>query len=332
MIKALIYNIFGTFINLSLCLIKEKNKSKLIYNTNISFGESFIFNLLNYDLIINNKKKLLIFSNFEKKIAQFFFNKDHIYKPIIILPKFLPIYPYNKVLKKKLNTRKNFQTNFNNKIFIKKHRLILENILRERFEQITSSIKFFQKKKFILIFIKHYNKNCYDIKGSQSRQTSNLTKVFLIIKFILKKKLRVVVMGSKEDKSVNIIKNHFKNKNLFFFKNLSQNQSLIDQLFLHKYCQFGIGSDSGAWTMSFFFQKKLFLFDSFFSFANSIYKKYKNILFMPKKITYGKKTFYLSDKILSRILKNKIAYTIHEVSFDEIINPINKYLRNITQK
>jgi len=136
-------------------------------------------------------------------------------------------------------------------------------------------------------------------------------------------------MGSEADKSVNIIENHFKNKNLFFFKNLSENQSLIDQLFLHKYCQFGIGSDSGAWTMSFFFKKKLILFDSFFNFANVIYKKYKNIIFMPKKITYEQKTFYLSDKILSRILKKKIAYTIHEVSFDEIINSINKCLRNI---
>jgi hypothetical protein len=327
MIKALIYNIFKIFIILSLCLIKKK--SKLIYNKNISFGESFIFNLLNYDLIINNKKKLLIFSSFEKKIAQFFFDKDRIYKPFIIIPKFLPIYPFNKVLKKKLNAKKIFQINFNNKIFQKKRTLVLDNILRERFEQISSSIKFFQKKKFILIFIKHYNKNPFDISGSQSRQTSNLTKVFLIIKFILKNKLKVIVMGSEADKSVNIIENHFKNKNLFFFKNLSENQSLIDQLFLHKYCQFGIGSDSGAWTMSFFFKKKLILFDSFFSFANGIYKKYKNIIFMPKKITYEQKTFYLSDKILSRILKKKIAYTIHEVSFDEIINPINKCLRNI---
>jgi len=325
MIKALIYNIFRIFIILSLCLIKKK--SKLIYNKNISFGESFIFNLLNYDLIINNKKKLLIFSSFEKKIAQFFFDKDHIYKPFIIIPKFLPIYPFNKFLKKKLNAKKIFQ--INDKIFQKKHTLVLDNILRKRFEQISSSIKFFQKKKFILIFIKYYNKNPSDISGSQSRQTSNLTKVFLIIKFILKNKLKVIVMGSEADKSVNIIENHFKNKNLFFFKNLSENQSLIDQLFLHKYCQFGIGSDSGAWTMSFFFKKKLILFDSFFNFANVIYKKYKNIIFMPKKITYEQKTFYLSDKILSRILKKKIAYTIHEVSFDEIINSINKCLRNI---
>ena len=65
-------------------------------------------------------------------------------------------------------------------------------------------------------------------------------------------------MGNQRDKSVNIIENKIKNKNLFFFKNLSQNENLVDQLFLHKHSQFGIGNDGGVWTMSFFFQKKHF--------------------------------------------------------------------------
>ena len=101
MIKKFIYFFFGNLINFNLYLIKKKYKSKLIYNENTSLGESFIFNILHYDKIINKKKKLIIFSSFEKKIAKFFFNKEHIYTPLVILPKFIPVYQLSNELKKK---------------------------------------------------------------------------------------------------------------------------------------------------------------------------------------------------------------------------------------
>ena len=94
---------------------------------------------------------------------------------------------------------------------------ILDNILNKRFEQINPKIKIFKKKKIILIFIKHYNKNINDINGSCNRQTADLSKIFLILKFILRKKIKIIVMGNQRDKSVNIIENKIKNKNLFFF-------------------------------------------------------------------------------------------------------------------
>ena len=203
--------------------------------------------------------------------------------------------------------------------------LILDNILKRRYEQINTNIKSLEKKRFILIFIKHYNKNNNDIHGSRNRQTSDFDKIFSIIKFILKKKIKIVIMGNEKDKSVNIIEEKIKNKNLFFFKNLSPNQTLIDQLFLHKYSQFGIGSDSGVWTMSFFFQKKIFLFDTCVSFDNNIYKKYKNIFFMPKKITLENRTVDQTFEICNKILKNKLAYSVSEVPLKQIIQKIKKY-------
>lgn len=329
MIKKLIYNFFGNLINLNLYLIKKKYKSKLIYNENASFGESLIFNILHYDLIINKKKKLIIFSSFEKKIADFFFNKEHICKPLIILPNFIPVYQLFQVLKKKkiFKTEKNLKTYYyNNKIFKKKYMLLLNNILHARYHQINLDIKSFKKKKFVLIFIKHYNKNNNDIYGSSNRQTSDLTKIFSIIKFILKKKIKIVIMGNQEDKSVNIIEKEIKNKNLFFFKNLSPKETLIDQLFLHKYSRLGIGSDSGVWTMSFFFQKKVFLFDTCVSFGNNIYKKYKNIFFIPKKIKLENRTIDQTSAICNKILKNKIPYSVSEVPLKKIIKKLKKLL------
>lgn len=101
MLKKLIYLIFANLINLNLFLIKKKYKSKLIYNYNASFGDSLIFNIINYEKIINKKKKLIIFSSFEKKIAELFFNKEHIYTPLVHLPNFIPVYQLSNELKKK---------------------------------------------------------------------------------------------------------------------------------------------------------------------------------------------------------------------------------------
>ena len=61
MLKKLIYLIFANLINLNLFLIKKKYKSKLIYNYNASFGDSLIFNIINYEKIINKKKKTYYF-------------------------------------------------------------------------------------------------------------------------------------------------------------------------------------------------------------------------------------------------------------------------------
>ena len=66
-------------------------------------------------------------------------------------------------------------------------------------------------------------------------------------------------MGNQKDKSVNIIEKKLKIKIYFFFKNLSPGENLIDQLFLHKYSQFGIGNDGGIWTMSFFFKTNILI-------------------------------------------------------------------------
>ena len=77
MIKKFIYFFFANIINFNLYLIKKKYKSKLIFNDNASFGDSLTFNILHYDKIINKKKKIIIFSSFEKKkLLNFFLTKS----------------------------------------------------------------------------------------------------------------------------------------------------------------------------------------------------------------------------------------------------------------
>ena len=326
MIKKIIYYLFPNLINLNLYLIKKKYKSKLIHPYNFSFGDTFVFYITHYNLINSQKKKVIIFGNLDKKIAEFFFYKDQIYKLFFFVPKFISAYPLNYFLKKKkyFKIKQNLNIDYANKIAKKKHKHLLVNILRTNYKQVNSNIKFLKKKKFVLILIKHNNKNSNDISGSQTRQTADFTKIFLMIKYILKKNLKVVILGNQKDKSVNIIENHLKDKNLFFFKNLSPKQTIIDQLFLHKYSQFGIGNDSGGWIISFFLQKKLFLFDSFMSSNNSLYKKYKNVFLMPKKITYESKTVDLTYKISDKILKNKIPYKVIEVPLKQITKTLRK--------
>ena len=328
MIKKIIYYLLAYLIHLNLYLIKKKNKSKLIHPYHFSFGDTFVFYITHYNLINSQKKKVVVFSNLDKKIAELFFYKDQIYKLFIFLPKFISIYPLNYFLKKKkyFKIKKNLHINYANKYFKKKHKHLLNNILRKNYKQVNSNIKLFKKKKFVLILIKHNNKNSNDISGSQTRQTADFTKIFLIIKYILKKNLKVVILGNQKDKSVNIIENHLKDKNLFFFKNLSPKQTMIDQLFLHKYSQFGVGNDSGGWMISFFLQKKLLLFDTCIFFGNKMYRKYKNIFFISKKIAYENKTVDLTYKIIVKILKNKIPYKVIEVPLEQIIKKLKKIL------
>ena len=67
MIKSFLYSVFGYVFNINLSLIKKKNNSKLIYSNQISFGDFFTFNVLNYDLIMSKKKNSSFLLNLKKK-------------------------------------------------------------------------------------------------------------------------------------------------------------------------------------------------------------------------------------------------------------------------
>ena len=67
MFKSFLYSVFGYVFNINLSLIKKKNNSKLIYSNQISFGDFFTFNVLNYDLIMSKKKNSSFLLNLKKK-------------------------------------------------------------------------------------------------------------------------------------------------------------------------------------------------------------------------------------------------------------------------
>ena len=99
--KEYIYIFFANTINFNLYLIKKFNKQKYIYSNEISFGGTFSYYIENYSKIIQNNLKILVFSQLEKKIAEFFFSNNFIANLFILVPHYIPVYKINFLLKKK---------------------------------------------------------------------------------------------------------------------------------------------------------------------------------------------------------------------------------------
>jgi len=330
-LKEFIYKFFSNLINFNLYLKKNSN-TEYIYSNKISFGDIFTFCIENYFKITNKKNKIIIFSKLEKKITELFFKKKIIEKLFILIPSFIPTYRISFLLKSKkyFNPPKTYNLNEAKLKVQNKHKNLLTRILNNNIHNISPELIKFQYEKYYLIFIKHYDKNKNSINDAHSRATSNLKKVYRLINFLSKNK--VIILGDKKDKSYKILKNYYKiKKNIFFFQDLSKNQSMLDQLFVHYYATLAIGSASGAFIMSIYLKKKIIFFDTLkFEINKNSLLTSKNIKNIFKKIIYNKKEEVFSDKHVNffsnekKILKNK--YYIKENSFYEIKNAIiNKF-------
>ena len=64
------------------------------------------------------------------------------------------MYPLNDFLKKKkyFKIKQNLQIDYSNKFAKKKHKHLLNNILRKNYKQVNSNIKLFKKKKICFNF------------------------------------------------------------------------------------------------------------------------------------------------------------------------------------
>jgi hypothetical protein len=320
-----IYHLLFYLIRLNIFLIKKKIKSNYAVCNYPSFGDSFVFCIQNYKKILKNNYKILVYSFFIKKLAELFFEKHKIYKTFFSIPLCVPTYYIGSILSKYLPTKKKFNINYEKKIS-NKEKKILENILKKKYEDISFGIKNFKDKNYVLFFVKHFNKNANDLTTGPHRQTSDLKKIFQVIKFLINNNLKIIVLGDKKEKVVTILKKFFKNENILYFNEISNNQTMIDQLFLHYHSQFSIGTDCGAFIMSIFLKKKIIFFDSLKT--SDKYLRSKNIIFMHKRIKIKNKTeipltYMLREKILSSKKKN---YKIKESSFFEIKKEINKFL------
>ena len=325
-IKEFIYQFLTNLININIFFLKKFSKNKYIYSKKISFGDTFTFFIENFYKIKN--KKIIIFSKLEEKISKLFFSEEKIRKILFLIPSFIPTYRISFLLqnKKNFNQPSSYDINDEKLKVKKKHKNLLINILNNNIKYISPNLKNFQNQKYYLISIKHFDKNTNKIVGAHTRATSNLKKVYKLINFLSKNK--VIILGDKYDKSYKILKKYYKNKkNIFFFKDLSKSQSIIDQLFVHYYAFLAIGNASGAFIMSIYFKKKIIFFDTLIFEINKnsllISNNIKNLF---KKIIYNNKTEILSDKHVELILKKKIKtknkYQIKENNFYEIKNEI----------
>jgi len=298
----------------------------------VSFGDTFSFCLENYHKIKNSNKRILTKSTLEHKIVKFFFpNKCS--KLFFSIPMLIPFYSINNLL----NNNQYFKNNINKNYLIKddkikssqKTRELIENLIESNSKKVSQNIKKFNKKKYILMHIKYYNTDKNDLRFSYPRATSNLEKIFKIIEYLNKKKITVVVLGDSYDKSVKILKNKI-NNNVLFFEDLSKNQSIIDQMYIHYYSSLCIGNPGGSFIISMYLQKKIIFFDSLINVINKYPMMYgKNITNLYKKITIKNKTNFLSDKYIKNFKEKnieKINYQIIESSYEDIKKSLSKYI------
>jgi hypothetical protein len=330
-LKKIIYVFFANFININLFFLKDLKRNNFVYFKIISFGDTFTYYINNYFKINKNKKKILIFSQFEKKIAEFFFSKNKIKKIFFLIPYFIPIYSISHLLNKKnyFKSSEIYDLNLAKLNVKNKHKNLLINLLKSKINFVSENLKKFQNEKYCVIFVKHNNNNKNDVTGSNSRQTTDFKKIFKIINFLTYLKSKVVILGTKNDKSINILKKYYKNnKNILFFKDLSNSYSITDQLFIHQYSALSIGNCSGAFIIPIYLKKKIIFFDHFKqNFFSLVYSE--NIKNFYKKIIINNKEQVLTNKILDKILSKKISlqkkFTIKENTYSEIKNQIQKY-------
>lgn len=330
--KKFIYFFFTNIININLFFLKNYKKDNFVYFKIISFGDTFTYYINNYSKIKNQRVKILVFSQLDRKIADFFFTKNKIKKLLFLVPNFIPIYTINNLLNKKKNFIPSSDYDLNQaKLKVQsKHKNLLINLLKSKINLVSESLKKIQNEKYCVIFIKHNNNNKNDISGSNSRQTSDFNKIFKVINFLTNYKFKIVILGNKNDKSLNILKKYYKSdKNIIFFKDLSNSYSVIDQLFVHQHSTLTIGNCSGAFIIPIYLKKKIILFDYFKQNYYSLVHS-KNIKNFYKKIIFNNKEKVLTEKILKDIsnkkIPSKITYKIKENSFNEIKKYIQKYI------
>lgn len=286
-LKEIIIKFYSSLILLNILAIKKISKYKLLY-CDLAFGDSFAYYIFNYKKISNKRYKVLTFSHLDHNNASFLFGNSKIIKNFFFIPKIFPIYGIITYLRsKKIFCSGNYK--FHKYKIKEENKKIVENKLFENIHLVSKKLLFLKNERYILFFIKYYNKNINDISGSAGRQSNNFYKITKILQFFKKKKINIIVIGNSEDKSIPILRNITNEQNLFNVKFLKDySNSIINQLFVHYYSQGGIGSDSGAFIYSWFFKKKVLHFDTTPSNESLALAKNKNVKFLYKSIQLKK--------------------------------------------
>ena len=322
-LKRLVYFFFFKLVFQKKYFLNSNN----LYYKHFGFGDFVVFCLYvrNY---LNNNKKILCYSKSQYDVARFFFNKDKIVKTKFLLPRFLSeAHIGSNILKTKSFFRPIIipkKDHFNNELALKPN-LKISRFINDRLKKNVYSKKIlkFIKKKYIVMHIKHFNNNKNSLHAS-IRQTTDLTKVFEILKF-LDDKIKIILFLNKKDNFYKIIKKNkkFKFKNIFYITDFIQENYFATQVLLNQNSIGYIGSHSGANILNFFNNKKSIIFDTFYLEDHTKYNS--NLKFLYKKIKVNNSINILNDKIFENIKKNNKKYDLIETKIEELTLTVKKH-------
>jgi hypothetical protein len=328
-VKKILINFFLIFLTIELFF-----KRNYIYSRFIGFAD--YFNFFFYLKLKNklNNKNILCFNNTQLKIVKFFFPKNIVKKVFFTFPE---RFSWNSVslLVKISNTFffkpyiiKEADDLFKSSGKTKKTLLSLCNN-----QKISKSITNFFVKKYICIYVRHYNENV-NSQTPSVRQTANLDKIFKIISFLIKKKINILVLGVKSEpfqlRIKSFLRNEYNNK-LFYFSDLTDSYSIEDQLQIANNSLGYIGSATGHVTLFHYLNKKVILFDYI------EYTKFQRTkAFLKNKITLYKKIKLKGQLInchvdnIKKAFDNDKILNFEEVTFNELkFNVCKLFKKNI---
>jgi len=332
----LISYVFASCVDLNIFYLKKIYKNKLVTLNNISFGDSWRFYIDKYNEINNSNKKIIIFSINDERVVEFFFQKKNYIKILIPIPLRL-----SWVVAPRLRKFKNFKSvalvtaELNNYNYSENQRKLINYKLKKK--KISEEVKQLRNSNYITFFIKHYNSNPKDLRGSSPRQTSNVKKIFEILKFLINKDLKILVLGNDLDKGTSLIKRLVKKKQkekIIFFKEISENYSLADQIFAIQNSVGYIGSASAPAEIALKLKKKVLIFDRIYDDTShykllkkgDIEKIYYNKTFKNLKILYK----YIQIKNnRPKILKSTTIDRINDKNFNIFENNSTEIKLNI---
>jgi hypothetical protein len=296
-------------------------RKKYIYSKFIGFADYFNFFFI---LKLKNKlknKNILCFNNTQLKIIKFFFPDNFSRKVIFTIPEKFS-WNANSLLER-ISKSFIFQPHIianSDNLFRSSHKTkkILLSLCNNK--KISNNIINFLHKKYICIYVRHYNNKVNSLIPS-ARQTANFDKIYKIIDLLIKKKINIIVLGLKRELSVLRIKKFLGNKynnKVFYFSELTDNYSIEDQLQIANNSVGYIGSATGHVTLFHYLNKKSVIFDSI-----KISKFHTSKAFLKNKIILYKKIKFkgqLVDCHIDYIKKssNNKFINFKEVTFNEL--------------
>jgi hypothetical protein len=308
--------IYSSLVLINLIFLQKIKKLKnLSYPSSLGFGDSFDYCLFVYNDVLKKKKLPLSFGGINEDVISFFFK--NYYKLFFKIYKFFPYYP----IVNDLSNSRYFKSDFKlvaNQILKKKaeKKKILKSLINKiNYKQ--NIISFCKKKRYICIFIKHYNNNILDLSGSAFRHTARLAKIVRLIIFLKKNNINPVILGVNSDKFITYLKAS-KLSGLYYSEDIISNFS--DLMYLINKSQGYVGSLCGWVSPFFYLNKKILCIDSHVSSNRS---KHNNLHFLHKIIVFSKskkRPLNYDDYFISK----KIKFKIQETNFKQIKNYTRK--------